>query len=440
IISGLIGLRPRAGDTLEVNPLVKPETWDWFCLDNVLYHGRIVTILWDETGTKYNKGKGLRVFADGKEIARSTTISRVEGKMPPAGPDGMTYHRAKQRVPDRQIPEFWIGDVEDLPARFAELTEGKVTIIATSPARRPVHLIEYGQPEKLERKANFNSAIGAREPSAYMDKASRKKPVILFIGPVHGAEVEGLTGLINLVNIMETGRDLRGNDCAELLALGRQCRLLIIPDGNPDGIARFEPRSLCGMTLNDLKFWGQGTWSDHTFCGWPQSKRQHPMVGDNVGFLGCYFNDTGINPMHDEFFAPMGPEAPAILNVARQHGPDLAVSLHSHASNPALLRPAYVTAEIQEDVRTLAKRCYELLADRGLPHGSPPTVKPEGGENPSPFNLTSAIYHISGASSFTFECPHGLTEGCQVNFEQILDIQLTLYEAMMRHEIDKKKS
>jgi len=263
--------------------------------------------------------------------------------------------------------------------------------------------------------------------------------VILFVGPVHGAEVEGLTGLVNFINIMETGKDLRGSNHAELRALGGQCRLLIIPDGNPDGIARFEPRSLCGMTLNDLKFWGQGTWSDDTFCDWPQSKRQHPMVGDNTGFLGCYFNNAGINPMHDEFFDPMGPEAPAILKIARKEGPDLAVSLHCHSNKPALLRPAYVTTEIQQDVRALAQRCYELLADRGLPQGSPFTVKTEGGENPSPFNLTSAMYHVSGASSFTFECPHGLTEGCQVNFEQILDIQLTLYEAMMRHEIDKKK-
>ncbi|MEA3225332.1 MAG: M14 family zinc carboxypeptidase [Planctomycetota bacterium] len=356
-----------------------------------------------------------------------------------AGADGMTYHRAKQRVPERHIPKFWVGDVAGIPAHFAKLTEGKVTTIATSPGGRPVHLIEYGQVEKLESKANFNSAIGGRQPSAYMDKASRKKPVILFVGPVHGAEVEALTGLVNLVNIIETGRDLRGKSHPALQTLGRQCRLLIIPDGNPDGIARFEPRSLCGMTLDDLKFWGQGTWSDDTFCGWPQSKRQHPMAGDNTGFLGCYFNDEGINPMHDEFFDPMGPEAPAILKVAKEEGPDLAVSLHSHSNNPALLRPAYVTTEIQEDVRSLTQQCYELLADRGLPHGRPFTVKPEGGKNPSPFNLTSAMYHVSGASSFTFECPHGLTEDCQVNFKQILDIQLTLYEAMMRHEIDKKK-
>ena len=353
--------------------------------------------------------------------------------------DKMTYRQAGQRVPDRELPGFWVGDVRDLPARFVKLTEGQVSVIAISPGGRPVHLIAFGKAEKLVSKANFNSAIGGRDPSAYMDKSSRKKPVILFVGPVHGAEVEALTGLVNFVNIMETGKDLRGRNQDELRKLGKKCRLLIIPDGNPDGIARFEPRSLYGMTLDDLKFWGQGTWSDDTFCGWPNSKRRHPMVGDKTGFLGCYFNDAGINPMHDEFFDPMGPEAPAILKVARQEGPDLAVSLHSHSSKPAVLRPAYVPMEIQEDIRLLAQHCYELLAERYLPHGSLFAAKSEGGRNPSPFNLTCALYHISGANSFTFECPHGIKEGCQVDFKQILDIQLTLYEAMMRHEIDKKK-
>lgn len=245
--------------------------------------------------------------------------------------------------------------------------------------------------------------------------------------------------MVNFINIMESGEDLRGKKQAKLHALGKQCRLLIIPEGNPDGIARFEPRSLCGMEGDDLRFWGQGTWSDDTFCGWPQSKRRHPMAGDDIGFLGCYFNDKGINPMHDEFFDPMGPEAPAILKVAAVEGPDLAVSLHSHENKPAVLRPAYVTVEIQQDIRSLAERCYGILAERDLPHGGFFEAKSEAGGNPSPFNLTSALYHISGASSFTFECPHGLKDGCRVSFDQILDIQLSLYEAMLRHEIEKKK-
>ena len=40
IISGLVGLRPQADDIVEVNPPVPDGTWDWFCLDNVTYHGR----------------------------------------------------------------------------------------------------------------------------------------------------------------------------------------------------------------------------------------------------------------------------------------------------------------------------------------------------------------------------------------------------------------
>jgi len=85
VITGLIGLRPRADDVVEVNPLVPAGRWDWFCLDRVLYHGRILTIVWDKTGEKYGKGKGLRVFADGAEIAHADSIERVSGKLP-AGP------------------------------------------------------------------------------------------------------------------------------------------------------------------------------------------------------------------------------------------------------------------------------------------------------------------------------------------------------------------
>ena len=85
VISGLIGLRPRADDTVEVNPLM-PAAWDYFCLDHISYHGRTLTILWDKTGQRYGKGKGLRVIADGKEIVSSEKLVRVTGRLPPSAP------------------------------------------------------------------------------------------------------------------------------------------------------------------------------------------------------------------------------------------------------------------------------------------------------------------------------------------------------------------
>ena len=77
IITGLAGLRPRPDNVIEVNPLLPEGTWDYFCLDNVLYHGKNLTILWDKTGRKYNKGQGLSIFVDGKKIANAGKLQRI---------------------------------------------------------------------------------------------------------------------------------------------------------------------------------------------------------------------------------------------------------------------------------------------------------------------------------------------------------------------------
>lgn len=80
IITGLVGLRPRVDEKLEVNPLIPQEKWDWFCLDNVLYHGNIITIIWDKTGEKYKKGKGFRIFKNGKQIGFSEKLEKLVGE------------------------------------------------------------------------------------------------------------------------------------------------------------------------------------------------------------------------------------------------------------------------------------------------------------------------------------------------------------------------
>ena len=81
VITGLAGLRPRPDNAIEVNPLLPEGKWDWFCLDRVLYHGRTLTIVWDKAGKKFGKAKGLAVLVDGKEIARSASLTRVTGHL-----------------------------------------------------------------------------------------------------------------------------------------------------------------------------------------------------------------------------------------------------------------------------------------------------------------------------------------------------------------------
>ena len=77
IITGLVGLRPRTDNTIEVQPLVPAGKWNWFCLDNVKYHNVFVTIIWDIDGKKYNKGKGLSVWVNGKKIAQSEKLEKI---------------------------------------------------------------------------------------------------------------------------------------------------------------------------------------------------------------------------------------------------------------------------------------------------------------------------------------------------------------------------
>ena len=76
IINGLVGLRPQSGERIVVSPLV-PEDWDYFRLDRIRYHGRDLAVLYDRTGKKYQRGKGLRLFCDGREIAGADALSRI---------------------------------------------------------------------------------------------------------------------------------------------------------------------------------------------------------------------------------------------------------------------------------------------------------------------------------------------------------------------------
>lgn len=77
IITGIAGLRPQADGSVVVNPLVPDGEWDYFCLDNVNYHGLTLTILYDKTGSHYHLGRGLQLLVNGKTVAQRETIGKL---------------------------------------------------------------------------------------------------------------------------------------------------------------------------------------------------------------------------------------------------------------------------------------------------------------------------------------------------------------------------
>jgi hypothetical protein len=125
IVTGLIGLKPRADNVVEIDPLA-PQTWPYFALEDVPYHGRKLTILWDKDGSRYGRGVGLRLLVDGKEIAALNTFGRISA-----------------RLPDRSMPVQQTSS----PMNFAVNNDGdyfpRVTASFTDP-KTPLHKVNDG--------------------------------------------------------------------------------------------------------------------------------------------------------------------------------------------------------------------------------------------------------------------------------------------------------
>ncbi len=82
LITGVVGLRPRADNQVDIAPLLPEPAWNWFCLDGVKYHGHQLTIVWDRDGRHFGRGAGLALLVDGREKARRAGLGPLTGTLP----------------------------------------------------------------------------------------------------------------------------------------------------------------------------------------------------------------------------------------------------------------------------------------------------------------------------------------------------------------------
>lgn len=89
ILTGLIGIRPRSDEMLELNPLITKDSASkerpilYFGVQNVAYHGHDVSVFYDSDGSRYRIGRGLFVFVDGKCLVNSGPLVRTLIPLPP---------------------------------------------------------------------------------------------------------------------------------------------------------------------------------------------------------------------------------------------------------------------------------------------------------------------------------------------------------------------
>ncbi|MFE1508643.1 discoidin domain-containing protein [Streptomyces sp. NPDC058726] len=76
VLSGLLGIRPRPGNTVVIAPLA-PLGWDHFAVENLAYHGHNLSVLWDRDGRHYGHGAGLTVWLNGRRIHQQAGLQQV---------------------------------------------------------------------------------------------------------------------------------------------------------------------------------------------------------------------------------------------------------------------------------------------------------------------------------------------------------------------------
>jgi hypothetical protein len=77
LISRIIGIIPEESEILRIRPL--DMGWDYFIMENVLYHGKLITISWRKRECKkhFHIDEGMTVMVDGKLAAKSNCLTEV---------------------------------------------------------------------------------------------------------------------------------------------------------------------------------------------------------------------------------------------------------------------------------------------------------------------------------------------------------------------------
>ncbi|MBQ8525457.1 MAG: hypothetical protein IJ460_01890 [Clostridia bacterium] len=339
------------------------------------------------------------------------------------------------------IPVYWKSGVDDAIEMLKNVKRGKVTAEIRSAGGRPVQLLVYGDKNELNRTANLSCALGAGDKSCYADKSKPDyKPTILIVGCVHGGEFEGTVALLNLISLLETGADLKGEANEFLSKSAERVNILIIPCLNPDGRSRIDFPSFVGKTFEDLRYYNQGTWKDGTLCGWPECKKIHPMKG-HCEFLGAYFNDDGVNIMHDDFFGRKANETQFLFDTVDMYSPDYTILLHGGTNTVnCILKPSYAPDAVKEDVTELENAMMAHCESKNLAYHVTPMDRGENKPTPCSFNLTSALYHFSGEPCVTYESNQGLTNCSSpaMTHDEIYRAHMILFEEAIKH-IEKKE-
>ena len=338
----------------------------------------------------------------------------------------------KPKVDVTKAPSWWLTKPAEIRNFLESLKGVEVEEIGRTAGDRPIVAAAWGEKEMLPGRTSTNlaSAIAGLDPSAFYGKGERERQVLAFVGAAHGTEIEGTVAALNLLNILATGKDLKGRRHSRIAREARKHRFLIVPIMNVDGRERALDHVHwidCNPDYHSMV--SQGRLKGGEILRWPSSKLIHPLSPDEVERLGTYYNDAGVNLVYD---TPLGadcqPETTAIIRYCRREMPDCVIL--SHSDNGSLVQPpsAFVPEHYQQRIDQIAAVAGHRCARDGLKKFRVP--KSPNSYAGDQFYQSDAIYHSCGALPLLIEFPCGW-QNFPDNHDEILDIGLTVLEEIV---------
>ncbi|KAI7089038.1 hypothetical protein KC356_g2729 [Hortaea werneckii] len=87
VFTNFFGIIPSLDDNFVMKPLVPPDSeWSYFMIENLPYHGSLLTLVWDQDGTHYhcagNDSAGLSLYSNGTLFHHQPHLGPVNATLP----------------------------------------------------------------------------------------------------------------------------------------------------------------------------------------------------------------------------------------------------------------------------------------------------------------------------------------------------------------------
>ena len=345
----------------------------------------------------------------------------------------------KGKVDVSKAPAWWPSTAAESEHVLRSLSGVEVFEIGRSAGGRPIIAAAWGKREDLPGRTSRSlaSATAGGSTSAFYGHGQRTRQSFVFVGNAHGLEFEGTVAALNMLNVVVTGKDLRGRSWPRLQRQGRQLRIVIIPHLNMDGRMRAACfRHTIGVSSEDHRRIFFGDLKDGRKLEWATSKLISPMPVKEVSPLGVYFNDHGINLVYDTGLGvDPEPETKALLSFLRKEMPDFALLSHTNQGSLVMAPDSFIPAHYQKQ----QLKIEELVRARCKREGAKvPGVSDEPQNNADgALYQSDLIYHTCGALPLVVEFPSG-DKGQPATFDEILDVGMYALEEIIGFGVEHR--